>query len=130
MNFNETPEFKKDRKTLGKRVPSINSDLKRIIPKLETLYVKPDGLDDIQWNEHKRAFFDGKRATKLPGFPPEFDVIKIRLDTDTPQYRGKLRLVCVAVVSSDSVTLVELFSKNDKELQNNKLIIRYIRNIS
>lgn len=126
MNFDDTAEFKKDVKALGKRVPTLKSDIERVKPKLESLYTKPEGLDDNQWAEYKRNFFDGKRATKLGGYSPEFDVIKLRLDTDTQQYSGKLRLVCVAVTDGNDIKLVEIYSKNDKSREGSSRIKRHI----
>lgn len=125
MNFNGTSEYKKDVKALSKRVPTLKSDIKRAFPKLESLYVKPEGLNDEQWAEYKKSFFDNKRAAKLGGYPLEFDVIKLRLDTDTMQYKSKLRLVCVVVVSGGEIKLVELYSKNDKSREETTRIRKY-----
>lgn len=126
MNFDETPEFKKDVKAFGKRVPTLKNDVERVKPKLEALYVKPEGLDEEQWVEYKNNFFDNKRATKLKGYPPGLDVIKLRLDTDTLQYSGKLRLVCVMVVDANDMRLVEIYSKNDKVRENSARIKKYL----
>lgn len=127
MNFNETPEFAKDVKALGKRVRTLKSDIKRALPKLKSLYVKPADLSEEQWADYKSNFFDNKRATKLQSYPPECDVIKLRLDTDTLQYKNKLRLVCVVVISGDKIYLVELYSKNDKNREETKRIRKYTR---
>lgn len=126
MNFNDAPEFKKDVKTLGKRVKTLKSDIKRALPKLESLYVKPEGLTDEQWTDYKKNFFDNKRAAKLKGYPDGFDVIKLRVDTDTLQYKDKLRLVCVVVVSGKEIILVELYSKNDKKREDGKRVSKYV----
>ena len=126
MNFDDAPEFAKDVKALGKRVKTLKSDIKRALPKIESLYVQPEGLSDEQWTDYKNNFFDNKRATKLPGYPPEYDVIKMRLDTDTLQYKHKLRLVCVVVVSGDEITLVEVYSKNDKSREDARRIKKYL----
>lgn len=125
MNFDDTPEFKKDVKALNKRVRTLKSDIKRVVPKLESLYVKPEGLSEEQWTEYKNNFFDNKRATALKGYPPEVDVIKIRLDTDTLQHKGKLRLICIVVVSGNEINLVELYSKSDKNREDAARIKKY-----
>lgn len=125
MNFNEVPEFAKDVKALGKRVKTLESDIKRALPKLKSLYIKPVDLNEEQWIDYKSNFFDNKRAAKLPGYPPECDVIKFRLDTDTLQFKNKLRLVCVVVVSGGEINLVELYSKNDKSLQDTRRLKKY-----
>lgn len=126
MNFDDTSEFKKDVKALGKRVRTIDADIKRAKPKLESLYSKPEGLNDEQWAEYKNNFFDNKRATKLKGYAEGNDVIKLRLDTDTPQYSGKLRLVCVAVTDGHDMKFVELYSKNDKNREDASRIKKYL----
>lgn len=126
MNFDETSEFGKDIKSFRKRVPTLKSDIERAKPKLESLYIQPEGLNDEQWTEYKNNFFDNKRATKLKGYSPEVDVIKLRLDTDTTQYKNRLRLVCVIVVSSTTMTLVELYAKSDKDREDAKRIRKYI----
>lgn len=125
MNFDDTPEFTKDVEALGKRVKTLKADIKRLLPKLESLYLKPEGLSDEQWADYKKNFFDNKRATKLRGYSSEYDVIKIRLDTDTLQYKGKLRLVCVVVVSGSEINLIELYSKNDKSRVDDRRVKKY-----
>lgn len=125
MNFDDAPEFAKDVKALGKRVKTLKSDIKRALPKLESLYIKPEALSDEQWVDYKKNFFDNKRATKLSGYSPQYEVIKIRLDTDTLQYKDKLRLVGVAIVNGDKITLVEVYSKNDKSREDARRIKKY-----
>lgn len=127
MNFNDVPEFKKDVKALSKRVRTLRSDIERVLPKLESLYVRPEELNDEQWADYKKNFFDNKRANRLKGCPDGFDVIKLRLDTDTVQYKDKLRLVCVVIVSAEDVKFVEVYSKNDKKREDLARIRRYAR---
>ncbi len=127
MNFDESSEFGKDVKSFRKRVPTLKSDIERAKPKLESLYVQPEGLDEAQWVEYKNNFIDNKRATKLKGYPPDVDVIKLRLDTDTVQYKNKLRLMCVIVVANTTMTLIELYAKNDKDREDEKRIRKYLK---
>lgn len=127
MNFNEAPEFKKDLKALRKRVPTLNTDLERVRPSLQSLYIKPDALNDLEWREYREQFFDNRRAAKLKGYPEQCDVVKLRLDTDTDQYRGKLRLVFTAIKKGNEILFVELYSKNDKPREDQNRIKKYVK---
>lgn len=92
MNFDETAEFKKDVKALKKRVPTLQSDLKRACKLVESLYVRGDDMSEDDLREYKKLFFAGKNAAILER-STEYEVVKIRLDTDTNTFRNKLRLV-------------------------------------
>lgn len=125
MNFDETAEFKKDVKALKKRVPTLRSDLKRACKLVESLYVCGDDMSEADMREYKKLFFAGKNAAILEQ-STKYEVVKIRLDTDTNTYRNKLRLVFVAVITAGEVVLVELFSKNDKTREDLKRIKKVI----
>lgn len=125
MNFDETPEFKKDVKALKKRVPTLSGDLARAKVRVESLYITGDDMDDADLAEFRTQFFSGKIATILPGSTEEVEIIKIRLDSDTNQYRNKLRLVFTAVRTDKRVLFVEIYSKNDKDREDTARIKRY-----
>lgn len=127
MNFNEVPEFKKDVKALRKRVPTLKADIERIKVRIESLYVRGDDMTEADLVEYKTQFFSGKVATILPGSTPGVEVVKMRLDSDTDQYRNKLRLVFTVIKQNDNVLLVELYSKNDKPREDSKRINKYIK---
>lgn len=126
MNFDESSEFAKDVKSFRKKVPTLESDIKRARSKLESLYIQPEGLDDSQWVDYKKNFFDNKRATKLKGYSPDYEVIKLRIDTDTRQYKDKLRLVCVVVIENTGARLVEVYSKSDKSREDRRRLKDYL----
>lgn len=126
MNFSEASEFQKDIKALRKRVPTILSDLQRVRPKLEALYTKRDGITEPQLREFREQFFSGKKAARIEGSTEAIDVIKMRLDTDTDQYRTKLRLVCIVIRQGEELTFVELYSKSDKVHIDTKRVKRYL----
>ena len=113
MNFSESPEFKKDTKALGKTVRTLQSDIKRVYARIEPLYVP---VEDVDIQTYRGLFFDGKRATILRKTETH-EVIKMRLDTDTRTMSGKLRLVFIAVVSSGTVTFIELYAKSREDQQ-------------
>ncbi len=124
MNFEQTPEFKKDIKALAKRVPTIQSDVKRVRSKVEALYIKSP---EYNLAEYRKQFFASKKAAILPGSTDEIEIIKMRLDTDSPQYRQKLRIVFVAIRQNDKILLVELYSKNNKSREDSSRIKKYTK---
>ncbi len=126
MNFEETAEFKKDVKALKKRVPTLIGDIKRVKPRIEALYIVGDGMTPDEHTEFRKQFFEGKKAAILPGSTQESEVIKLRLDTDTTQYRKKLRLVFVAVRTDDTVRFIEIYAKNDKTREDTKRYKSYL----
>lgn len=125
MNFDEAPEFKKDVKALKKRVPTLSDDLARARIRVESLYIAGDDMSDADLAEFRTQFFSGKVATILPGSTNDIEIIKIRLDSDTNQYRNKLRLVFTAVRTDKRVLFVEIYSKNDKDREDTARIKRY-----
>ena len=125
MNFNESSEFTKDVKALKKRVPTLTSDLRRAKVRIKSLYVTGDNMTKADLSEFRKQFFSGKIATILPESTNEVEVIKMRLDTDTRQYKNKLRVVVVAIRKQNDVKFIELYSKNNKARENNRRIKKY-----
>ena len=126
MNFDEAPEFTKDLKALKKRVPTLKADLARMKKRIESLYIVGDNMTKNDLQEFRTQFFSGEIATILPGSTEEIEVVKIRLDSDSEQYRGKLRLVFAAVKRGKNVLFVELYSKSDKNREDSVRIKKYI----
>lgn len=124
MNFSQTPEFQKDVKRLSKKVKTLASDLVAAEKYIVPLYQKL--APDVDVVEYRRNFFAGKRAAILPGSTDKIEIIKMRLDTDTPQYRQKLRIVFVAKRQGNNILLIEIFSKNDKNREDISRIREYI----
>ncbi len=122
MNFDESPEFKKDVKALRKKVRTLKSDLKPVYALIEQLYV-PGGGEELK--KYRSLFFDGKRATILHQSQTH-EVIKMRLDTETRSMSSKLRLVFVAVISDSSVIFIELYAKNVKSREDQQRIQKYL----
>ena len=111
MNFEQTSEFKKELKSLSKRIPTIQLDVKRVYSKLEALYVDTTEYDI---KEYRKQFFDSKNAVILSGSNEATDIIKMRLHTETVQFRQKLRIVLIAKKEGNNILLLEVFSKSDK----------------
>lgn len=120
MNYSRVPEFEKDAKALKKRVRSLEGDLERAKHLIEALY----GRHDAEQTEFKKRFLAGKKATILTK-TGAVEVVKMRLDTDTDSYRGKLRLVFVVAVDKAEVSFIELYSKNDKPREDQRRLRRY-----
>ncbi len=120
MNYSRVPEFEKDVKALNKRVRSLEGDLERAKHLIETLY----GRHDAEQTEFKKRFLAGKKATILTK-AGVVEVVKMRLDTDTDSYRGKLRLVFAVAVDKAEVSFIELYSKNDKPREDQHRLRRY-----
>lgn len=120
MNYSRVPEFEKDAKALKKRVRSLEGDLERAKHLIEVLYRHPDA----EQTEFKKLFLAGKKATILTK-TGVVEVVKMRLDTDTDSYRGKLRLVFAVAVDKAEVSFIELYSKNDKPREDQRRLRRY-----
>ena len=120
MNYSRVPEFEKDAKALKKRVRSLEGDLERAKHLIEVLYRRPDA----EQTEFKKLFLAGKKATILTK-TGVVEVVKMRLDTDTDSYRGKLRLVFAVAVDKAEVSFIELYSKNDKPREDQRRLRRY-----
>ena len=120
MNYSRVPEFEKDVKALKKRVRSLEGDLERTKHLIEALYGHPDA----EQAEFKKLFLTGKKATILTK-TGAVEVVKMRLDTDTDSYRGKLRLVFAVAVNKAEVSFIELYSKNDKPREDQRRLRRY-----
>jgi hypothetical protein len=122
MNFNESPEFQKDVKALGKKVRTLQLDIERVRARIEPLYIP---VKDVDIQTYRSLFFSGSVATILHKTDTH-EIIKMRLDTDTRTMQSKLRLVFVAVVSSETVTFIELYAKNDKNREDQRRLQQYL----
>jgi len=110
MNFDHTPEFKKELKALAKRWPSLPRDLSIVEQVIETLYVDQDGVDRTAL---RKNFFNSRRATVLSR-GEKGEAVKMRVDCASLDRKHSMRLVFVFVYSGESVVFVELYSKTDK----------------
>lgn len=125
MNYSQTPEFGKDVKILAKKIPTLESDLERVKLKIEALYIRNSEIKEEEFQEFRKSFFSGKKATIL-FHGDSFEVVKMRLDTDSDFYRNKLRLIFVAIISQNQVNFIELYSKNNTQREDARRIKKYI----
>lgn len=126
MNFSESAAFCRDLKHYAKKWRTLPKDIevaKRVISSLYT----PQEFVDI--GQFRRNFFDGKTAAIIMS-TNDYEVIKMRLDCSSPGAQGKTRLVFIFVVAKEQVTLLELYSKSDKNRENEERILRFISTLS
>ena len=96
MNFEYTPEFKKDVKRLQKKWRSLPGDLSDAELQIADLYGASEDLSEQV--EYRVAFFNGKRAT----------------------------IVFIAVIADGRVQFLELYSKSDKSRVDQSRIKQYL----
>lgn len=112
MNFEQSREFQKEFKRLGKKYRSLKGDLvkfQRLVAKLDEPVMQ--------------YFFEGNRATKLVA-QPDVEVVKARLDCADLGNKQLLRIVYIK--RGDRVLFVELYAKNDKPREDKLRIKRYL----
>ena len=122
MNFDETAEFTRELKSLTKRWDSLHNDLEKVKRQIETLYMENS---EINMNEYRQNFFNGKRATILRQ-SEDNEVVKMRLDCASLGNKSLLRLIFIYIKTGSRVLLVELYSKNDKSREDTTRIKRYL----
>ena len=120
MNFEQTPEFRKDVKRLSKKWHLLSSDIKALHSQLNDLYLGEENLV-----EFRAAFFNGRRAAILTQ-NDVCEVIKMRLDVLSLNMQDKVRIVFVAVKAESKIYFVELFAKNDKDREDPSRYKKYL----
>lgn len=123
LNFDEVPEFAKDLKALKKKWRSLPNDIDDAKLQIEALYGTI--LQGEALKEFREGFFGTKRAAILQ-VGDGYEVVKMRLDCASLGTDKKTRLVFVAVVTENTVRLVELFAKNTNEREDARRLKRYL----
>jgi len=120
MNFDETPEFKKEFKALTKKWRSLPSDLRKAQIVIQRLYTGDQNFKEGYFNTNKAAVLTSNET---------YEVVKMRLDCAALGNKNLLRLVFVYIKTDNGILLVELFSKNDKNREEvlGKELIKKIR---
>lgn len=121
MNFEQSPEFKKDLKRLSKKWRSLPSDVADAELLITDVYTDSDELELVL-----QKFFNGKRATKLV-IREDVEVVKMRLDVAALGRDDKARVVFVAIKTKSTIIFIELYSKNDKDREDKKRIKKYLQ---
>lgn len=123
MNFDQTPQFKKDLKYLSKRWKSLPNDIKVAERDITPLYVEQEGVDIKKLRE---GVFNNKRAALLHA-TNDYEVVKMRLDVAYIKNSDKARIVFVVVKTKSSVIFIELYAKNDKDREDTSRYKGYIK---
>lgn len=126
MNFEQSAEFKKDVKRLSKKWRSLPNDVlvaeKYILPLYQQL------ADDIDIDEYRKAFFSSKKATIIHA-SEGIEVVKMRLDCESLGNNSKTRIVFVMVKTQTKVVFLELYSKSDKDREDRRRIVKYLKTL-
>jgi hypothetical protein len=121
MNFEQTPEFKKDLKRLLKKWRSLPIDIEVAERNLVPLYVPQP---DVDLMEFRKAFFNRKRAAIILS-NNMYEVVKMRLDVECIGRSDKVRVIFVAVNNEHTIRFIELYTKNEKEREDLERIRKY-----
>ncbi len=122
MNFEYSSEFAKELKKLAKKWRSLPLDIEVVQPFISELYTSGDNQELADF---RSAFFNGKRATILQT-TSDAEVVKMRLDVESLGTNDKVRIIFVAVITTQTVTFIELFAKNEKNREDVQRIKRYL----
>ncbi len=121
MNFDQTGEFAKELKKLGKKWPSLSDDLEALKKVLATLYL---GGDKIPAEHIRETFFASKRAAVLQTVLEGKEVVKVRLDC---RDLNKDMLRVIYIRNKSNILLVELYAKNQKPREDIMRIKHYLK---
>lgn len=110
MNFELSPEFRKDLERLRKRWPSLPNDIEFVKPRIESLYLERDDVDIMQ---HRTDFFTGKTGTILSLSRDGAKVFKMRLDVESLDTNSNTQVTFVAVASDILVRFIELHASDE-----------------
>lgn len=126
MNYSTSSEFDKELKTLSKKWRSLPSDFVPVKKSLPLLYaVQPDETEE-NLRIRRGQFFNNKRATILHTKEDGIEIIKMRLDCASLGNKDILRLVFVYAKYGETIEFIELYSKNEKQREDQSRIKKYL----
>ncbi len=126
MNYSTSSEFDRELKTLSKKWRSLPNDFKPVKKSLPLLHtIQPDETDE-NIRMRRDQFFNNKRATILHMTKDGIEIVKMRLDCASLGSKDMLRLVFVYIMQGDTITFIELYSKNDKQREDQVRIKKYL----
>jgi len=126
MNFEQSKEFQKEIKSLSKKWRTLGDDLNAVKITIENLYVEQDEVD---LQELRSAFFNGKRATVLRRSDSGHEAIKMRLDCSSPGANNKVRMIFVAIQSEESILFIQIYAKTKNEREDDFRIDKYLNSL-
>lgn len=122
MIFKESAAFSRELKRQTKKWRTLPKDIEAAKGVISSLYTVQENVDT---NQFRRNFLDGNTATILRS-TEDYEAIKMRLDCSSPGAHNKARLVFVFVIAREEVTLLELYSKSDKNREDEERINEFI----
>jgi len=126
MNYSTSSEFDRELKALSKKWRSLSNDFKPVKKSLPLLYtIQPDETEE-NLRMRRDQFFNNKRATILHATQDGIEIVKMRLDCASLGNKDILRLVFVYVKYGETIEFIELYSKNDKQREDQSRIKKYI----
>lgn len=121
MNFEQASEFQKELKQFRKKWPRLDDDLAILKNVVVTLY---HGSNDLSPEHIREMFFSSNKGAVLQTAGEEVEVVKVRLDSRDLN-RDMLRVVYI--YAENTIYLLELYAKKDKDREDMKRINRYIK---
>lgn len=125
LDFDETPEFKKEIKKLSKKWRSIPIDLARARKVISSLYIPQAGVTTEQL---RKEMFSGNKATLLSS-SDNYEIVKMRLLCKDLKTDKIVRIIFIFVKTKNSILLVELYAHNNKSREDEFRINRYLKHI-
>lgn len=115
MNLQQLPEFDKDLKRLFKKYKSILDDLQKVI---KVIKAHPDARPPFSYR------IDGLKIKTI--------IIKVKKIT-CASLKGRgvhsgLRLIYAYDITDQTITLIEFYQKNEKELEDSYRILDHFKN--
>jgi hypothetical protein len=122
MIFEETSEFRKELKALGKKWRSLPDDLEKLTRVIRLLYVSADGVTP---EEFRKGFFATKKAAVLQSVSEIVEVVKVRLDCRSLGSKDMIRITYIR--KEKRIILLEIYAKNDKNREDIVRIRKYLK---
>jgi len=126
MNYSTSSEFDRELKTLSKKWRSLPKDLITVKKTLPLLYIiQPDETEE-SLRLRRDQFFNNKRATIIRTTKDGIEIVKMRLDCASLNNKDILRLIFVFANYGETIEFIELYSKNDKQREDQSRIKKYL----
>ncbi len=126
MNYNTSSEFDRELKKFTKNWPSLRTDFNPVRKTLPLLYELQENEVEADLKLRRDNFFNNKKAAILKTVENKVEVVKMRLDCASLGNKNLLRFVFVYVKINQTITFIELYSKNDKQREDQSRIKKYL----
>jgi hypothetical protein len=126
MNYSTSSEFDRELKALSKKWRSLPNDFIPVKKSLPLLYATQPDETEENLRMRRDQFFNNKRATLLHTTEAGIEIVKMRLDCASLGNKDILRLVFVYAKYGETIEFIELYSKNDRQREDQSRIKRYL----